>query len=98
LDGSFCSRLVDSIFEDRRYPLPPGSRGIIGLAGNSSQNPEPKGLRDQNLGSKGVTVRLHSVSCTASAGAMMNEFGTRRKVGCHRRAVENYLRSKSREG
>jgi hypothetical protein len=89
---------VDSIFEDRRYPLPPGSRGILGLAGNSSQNPEPKEVRDQNLGSKGVTVSLRSVSCTACAGAMMKEFGMRCKVRCHRRAVENYMSSKSQEG
>jgi hypothetical protein len=62
------------------------------------QNPEPKGLKDQNLGSKGVTAWLRSVSCTASAGAMMNEFEMRRKVRCHRRAVENLLGIKPQEG
>jgi hypothetical protein len=62
------------------------------------QNPEPKELRDQNIESRGVAVWLRSVSCTASAGAMMKEFGMRRKVICHRRAVENYMRSKPQEG
>jgi len=62
------------------------------------QNPEPKELRDQNLGSKGVTAWLRAVSSTASAGAMMNEFGMGRKVGCHRRAVENLLGIKTPGG
>src|SRR5580698_5719859 len=79
-------------------PLPPGSRGIIALARKSLQNPEPKEVRDQNLGSKGVTAWLRSVSCAACAGAIMNEFEMRRKVRCHRRAVENYTSSKSQEG
>jgi hypothetical protein len=51
------------------------------------QNLELKELRDQNLGSKGVTAWLRPVSCTASAGAMMKEFEMGRKVRCHRRAV-----------
>jgi hypothetical protein len=83
--------------KDRQDPPPPGSFGITGLAGNSWQNPEPKEVRGQNLGGKRVTATLHAVISTACAGAMMKEFRMRRKVRCHKGAVENYWGSKPLE-
>jgi hypothetical protein len=57
------------------------------------QNPELKELRDQNLGSKGVTASLRAVNSTACAGAMMKEFFWARKVRCHSR--DDYSLDKS---
>jgi hypothetical protein len=91
----FC--FTGSILKDRQDPPPPGSFGITGLAGNSWQNPEPKEVRGQNLGGKRVTATLHAVISTACAGAMMKEFRMRRKVRCHKGAVENYWGSKPLE-
>src|SRR5580704_10476722 len=39
-------------------PSPPGSTGIIELAGICPQNPHDKGLRGHNLESKGVAGRF----------------------------------------
>jgi hypothetical protein len=51
---------VIAIFLFFDTPLPLGSIGIITLARNSPQNPQPKGLRGQNPDNKGLaryTVR-----------------------------------------
>jgi hypothetical protein len=53
-------------------PLPPGSIGIIGLAGKSRQNPDNKRLRGQNLDNKRVRAVVVGFLCTAFASIMMD--------------------------
>jgi hypothetical protein len=54
------------------YPLPPGSSGIIVLAGKSPQNPDNERLRGQNLDNAGFRRRFTSPVFTAFAFTIVN--------------------------
>jgi len=75
-------------------PLPPSACGFITLASLSPQNPEPKGLIDQNLESKGVagrylvrSVHFAFAEFTAFAWAIIECVFDWHKGGCHREGL-----------
>ena len=71
-----------------RYPLPPGSSGIITLARNSRQNTDVKELRGQNLENKRVRSAVRRVHPTVTASTMIARFCCGHKVRCHNGVVE----------
>jgi hypothetical protein len=69
-------------------PPPPGSRGIIALAGNSRQNTDVKELRGQNPENKGVRGEPTGALVTPRSSTMIAQVFGERKVRCHQEAVE----------
>jgi hypothetical protein len=70
------------------YPPPPGSRGIITLAGNSRQNTDVKELRGQNPENKGVRGEPTGALVTPRSSTMIAQVFGERKVRRHKEAVE----------
>jgi hypothetical protein len=73
------------------YPLPTPlfeSRDWRGFCKKSLQNLERLGFRGQNLDNKAVSVILTGLSYTASALTIFCSSYMRRKVRCHKPAVE----------
>lgn len=74
-----------------RYPLPPRSTGIIGLAGKCKIIHGAQWLTGKILCTKKFQRDLCSIArncCTTSGRAIMRHIGIERKVRCHRWAVD----------
>jgi hypothetical protein len=72
-------------------PSPLGSSGIITIARNSPQNPEPKRVSGHNPDNKGLNTLRLAVQRTVMASTMITRFKFVRKVRCHSGGVEKFL-------
>jgi hypothetical protein len=77
----------------KTLPRPPSAKisinALIGHYRNSSQNPDDKELRGQNLDNKRLKRRRLALEQTVTASTMIADLNLRGKVRCHDEAVEN---------